>query len=57
LIYDILTGFPIQQHIEDGFLPKAAGEGLVFARENQPTSFIVKANGHQGHLSVRVEGQ
>jgi hypothetical protein len=55
--FDIcLAGCPIQQDIEENFLPTASGEGLQFARENKSTSFIVDAGGRSGDLSVNVDG-
>jgi hypothetical protein len=51
-----LAGCPIQQEIEENFLPTASGEGLQFGRENKPTSFIVDTSGRSGDLSVNVDG-
>lgn len=51
-----IPGCPIQQQIEDNFLPTASGDGLIKGIENRPASFDINANGQRGDLNVRIEG-
>jgi filamin len=51
-----IPGCPIYQQMADNVMPTVNGEGLQAATENCPASFIVCTGGHQGDLTVSVEG-
>lgn len=49
-------GCPVNQEIEDNFLPTASGDGLQCAVENVTSVFEVQSVGQQGDLVVTIVG-